>query len=86
MNGKSAKIIKEGSAELEVNRSGITQKVRFIVKEVKFGKFSYQELFTEKLINYSELQRLSNATELPVESNNIRAFPNGKGAKDFIQM
>ncbi len=79
-------IIKKGEIVLEVNRSGITQKLTFKIKRIKVSNVEYVELFSDKLVGFSELQRLSNETGLPIESNNIKAFPTGLGIKDFINL
>ncbi|ASI14226.1 hypothetical protein Mia14_0954 [Candidatus Mancarchaeum acidiphilum] len=87
MVGESAKkILKEGEATFEVNRSGIRQKIRFTVKKIKQGNLEYTELFSEKLIGFAELQRISEEAGLPVQSQTARAFPKGMGIKDFLNL
>lgn len=78
------KIIKDGSIELKLKRAGMFQFQTFTIKRVKHGKESFVELFLDKVIDISELHRLSNELGLPIEVQNGRAFPEGKGASDFI--
>jgi hypothetical protein len=78
------RIIKEGRAHARVKRSGMLQQLTFTIKKVKAGQEEFVELFTIKVIDMSELTRLANEFGLPVEAENGRAFPEGKGAKDFI--
>lgn len=81
---KALKIIKEGSIRLRVQRAGMLQFKVFVIKKMPFGKDDYFiELFLNRVIDMSELQRVANETGLPVEAENGRAFPDGKGAKDF---
>lgn len=86
MLGDSArKIISDGSVRLRVRRSGMLQFQVFRIRKVPAGKGDYfVELFLDRVIDMSELQRVANDTGLPVEAENGRAFPDGKGAKDFI--
>ena len=42
------------------------------------------ELFLDRLLDRSELQRVANEIGLPIEAENGRAMPEGKGEKDFI--
>ena len=56
----------------------------FKVKRLPLGDSAYVELFLDRIIDISELQRLANQLKLPVEAENGRAFPEGMGAKDFI--
>ncbi len=60
------------------------QYVVFKVKRMPIGSSTFAELFLDRIIDMSELQRLANQLKLPVEAENGRAFPEGMGAKDFI--
>jgi hypothetical protein len=81
------KIISDGSVRLRVRRSGMLQFQVFKIKKIPAGKDDYfVELFLGKVIDMSELQRVANDTGLPVEAENGRAFPEGKGAKDFLDL
>lgn len=84
---KAMKIVKDGSIRLRVQRAGMLQFKVFVVKKMPFGKDDYYvELFLDRVIDMSELQRVANETGLPVEAENGRAFPDGKGAKDFLNL
>jgi len=81
------KIISDGSVRIRVRRSGMLQFQVFKIKKVAAGKDDYfVELFLDRVIDMSELQRVANETGLPVEAENGRAFPEGKGAKDFLDL
>ena len=85
MLSESAKrIIREGSLRERVKRAGMLQFQVFKVKNVKLANEEFVELFLDKVIDMSELQRLADQFGLPVETQNGRAFPKGMGAKDFI--
>ncbi|MCL5093106.1 MAG: hypothetical protein M1128_01410 [Candidatus Marsarchaeota archaeon] len=60
------------------------QYVVFKVRRIPIGSGTFAELFLDRIIDMSELQRLANQLKLPVEAENGRAFPEGMGAKDFI--
>ncbi len=81
------KIIGEGSVTIRVRRSGMLQVLVFRIKKVPAGKDNYfVELFVARVIDMSELQRVANETGLPVEAENGTAFPEGKGANDFLDL
>lgn len=80
------RIIKEGGTQVRVKRSGMLQMLSFKIKKVYIGKDYYVELHSERVLAFSELQRVANETQLPVEVENGRAFPEGKGAKDFLNI
>jgi hypothetical protein len=69
-----------------VKRSGMIQSMTLTVKRVKLGDETFVELFVDRLIDMSELIRVANELGLPVEAQNGRAFPNGTGAKDFVNL
>ncbi len=77
-------IVKSGTARLRVKRAGMLQYVVFAVKRIKLGADEFAELYSNRVIDFGELQRLADETGLPVEASNGRAFPKGLGAKDFI--
>ncbi len=78
------RILKEGKIRIKVRRAGMLQFQVFNVKRLKIGGKEFAELFLDRVIDLSELVRLANELGLPVEAENGRAFPEGKGAKDFI--
>jgi hypothetical protein len=78
------RIINDGSIQVKLKRAGMFQNQTFMIKRIKHGRESFVELFLDKVIDISELHRLSNELGLPIEVQNGRAFPEGKGAGDFI--
>ena len=67
-----------------MKRAGMMQFIVFKVRRVKLGNGDYPELYSDRMIELSELQRVADETGLPAEAQNGRAFPSGKGAADFI--
>lgn len=59
------------------------QQITFRVRKVALGNVTYTELYTERMIDVSELTRISNEIGLPAESQNGKAFPKGTSASDF---
>lgn len=84
LSEQASAIIKEGSIRIRVKRAGMLQFQIFTVRKVKAGQDEFVELWLDRVIDMSELERLANELGLPVETQNGRAFPEGKGAKDFI--
>jgi hypothetical protein len=80
---KAQEILRQGSIKLRVNRSGMFQQITFRTKVAKLGNIEYNELFTERVMELSELAKIAEEFGLPVEAPNGRAFPKGKGAADF---
>lgn len=78
------RIIGEGQARIKVKRAGVLQFVIFRIKRIKAGSEQFVELFSDRMIDRDEIIRVANETGLPVEAQNGRAFPEGKGAKDFL--
>lgn len=83
---KTIRIIKDGSIKVKVKRSGMYQVMTFRIKKIPAGKDYYVELFLGRVLEMGELQRVATETGLPVEAENGRAFPEGKGAKDFMNL
>jgi hypothetical protein len=81
---KAAEILRQGYARIRVKRAGMLQFQVFKVKRVELGGDAFVELFLDRLLDMSELLRVANEIGLPVESENRRVFPEGKGAKDFV--
>lgn len=81
---QAKKILQEGGIKIRLRRAGMFQFQTFAVRRVKHGQGEFAELFLDKVIDMPELLRIANETGLPVESQNGRAFPEGKGAKDFL--
>jgi hypothetical protein len=84
IDDKVKKILQDGSVKIRVWRTGMLQLQTFTVKRVKIGQGEFVELFLPKILDRSELQKVANEVGLPVEAENGRAMPNGKGEKDFI--
>jgi hypothetical protein len=83
MDEKTAGILRQGYARIKVKRAGMLQFQMFKVRRVVLGGDTFVELFLDRLLDMSEMLRVANETGLPVESESRRAFPEGKGAKDF---
>ena len=83
---KAIEVIRNGSVSIRVNRSGMFQFQTFKIKRVALGKEQFVELYLGKILDISELHRIANEFDLPVEAENGRAFPEGKGAKDFVNL
>ena len=81
---RARKIIQDGSVKIRVWRTGMLQLQTFAVKRVRIGQQEFTELFLPKLLDRTELQRVANEYGLPIEAENGRAMPQGKGEKDFI--
>ncbi len=79
-------IIGRNEIRIRVKRTGMYQVLTFSIKKVPLGDTYFVELYTKKVLDLSELKRVANETGLPVEAENSRAFPEGKGATDFIGM
>ncbi len=78
------KILAEGRVRIQVKRAGMLQQITFVVKRVSTGGTHFVELYFARMIDSKELERVANETGLPVEAETMRAFPCGKGAKDFL--
>lgn len=78
--------IERGSIKIRVKRSGMYQQLTFFVRKTTTGDLSFVELFTERVLDTSELLRVSNEVGLPLSAPNGKAFPTGKSAKDFSSL
>jgi hypothetical protein len=83
---RAKRIIAEGSIRIKVKRTGMYQFQIFKVKRVRLGADQFVELFLDRVLDRSEIQRLANELGLPVEAENGRALPDGMGEKDFINL
>ena len=86
LSDTAKKVLAQGSVKIRVMRSGMLQQMTFVIKRVQFGKDYTTELFLDRVIDMSELQRIANEIGLPVETQNGKAFPEGRGAKDFVNL
>jgi hypothetical protein len=84
LNEKAMGIIKQGSISIRIKRAGMLQFQTFKIRRIVLGKEQFVELYLPKIVDISELHRIANELGLPVEAENGQAFPEGKGAKDFI--
>lgn len=84
LSDSAMRIIRDGSVVIRVKRAGMLQQMTFKIRRIEAGREKFAELFCDRLIDMSELERVANETGLPVEAQNGRAFPDGMGAKDFL--
>lgn len=75
--------LERGHVKLRVMRSGMFQQLTFTARRVRLGNIEYNELYTDRQVDVSELTRVANEVGLPVEGKNGRAFPKGMSASDF---
>ena len=83
LSNRAQEALKAGLVELRVNRSGMFQRITFRTKTARLGSIEYNELFTERTIELTELAKIANEIGLPVEAPNGHAFPEGTSASDF---
>ena len=83
LSERAQEILRQGGVKLRVNRSGMFQQITFSVRKARIGEIEYNELFTERTIELTELTKISEESGLPVEAPNGKAFPKGTSAKDF---
>ncbi len=81
----SNEIIKKGAVKIRVKRAGMLQTLEFKVKKINVGKNYFIELFCDRIIDMSELLRIADEVDLPIETLNGRAFPKNKTITDFIK-
>ncbi len=79
-----SEIIKKGEIKVRVRRAGMMQFVLLKIRRVDIGREKSVELYTDRMLELSEMTRIAEETGLPVEAENGKVFPAGKGAKDFI--
>ncbi|MGC8567715.1 MAG: hypothetical protein ACP5RP_00110 [Candidatus Micrarchaeia archaeon] len=77
-------IIKRGFVKIRVKRAGMLQQLSFSVKKVEIENSYYNELYSPRLVELSEIERIADLMGMPVEAGGKRAFPKGKTALDFI--
>ncbi|MDE1850551.1 MAG: hypothetical protein KGH54_02025 [Candidatus Micrarchaeota archaeon] len=78
--------ILHGSIKIRVKRSGMYQQLTFSVKKAQIGNVSFVELFTDRIVDTSELLRVSEELRLPIEAPNGKVFPKGTSAQDFSEL
>ncbi|MDE1861053.1 MAG: hypothetical protein KGH72_05065 [Candidatus Micrarchaeota archaeon] len=84
LSAKAKQAMSIGSMKIRVLRNGMLQQLTFRIRRVTQANITYTELYTERLVDISELTRVANEIGLPVEAQNGKAFPNGTSAGDFI--
>jgi hypothetical protein len=83
LSEKAKGVVRSGSIKIRVLRNGMLQQLTFRIKHVTHGNISYIELYTDRIVDISELIKASNLIGLPIESPNCKAFPTGTSAVDF---
>lgn len=80
---KRAEALAKGEIDVRVKRTGIFQHVVFkiIRKEIPGGSVPYLKL--DKFLDLSELMRISEEYQLPVDAPNGKIYPRGKRESDF---
>lgn len=83
---KGREALKNGSVKIRVTRGGMGQQVTFTVRRKDVAGIKYVELFTDRVIALTELEKIAEEMGLPVEAPNGEAFPKGAGRMDFSVM
>jgi len=80
---KQSEALSKGEINVRVKRAGMFQVLTFKLarKETPVGKVPY--LVLDRLLDMSELVRVAEECQLPVESPACRVFPRGKKESDF---
>ncbi len=82
-DGKRAEALSKGELNIRVRRSGMFQQLpfRLVRKNTPAGQVPY--LVLDKFLDLSELMRVSEEYQLPVEAQNGKVYPRGKKEMDF---
>lgn len=80
---KGEEVLRQGSIKIKVTRGGIGQQITFKVRHKNVAGVSYVELFTDRIIALTELEKIAEDIGLPAEAPNGEAFPAGTGRSDF---
>jgi hypothetical protein len=83
---KAKYAIKNGTIKIRVKRSGMFQQLSFNVHKVSVGDIAYLELFTERVVDSSEISRVAEELGMPIAAANGKAMPKGKTASDFQEI
>jgi outer membrane receptor for monomeric catechols len=86
LSEEAKRIISAGSIKIRVRRSGMLQQLTFSVKHSTLGNINYVHLYTDRIVDTSELLRIANEIGLPVQAPNASAFPKGTSAGDFADL
>ena len=81
---KRAEALSKGEVQIRVKRSGMFQQLPFRVvrKKTPAGEVPY--LVLDRFLDISELSRVAEEYQLPVESPAGKVFPRGKKETDFL--
>lgn len=82
---KRSEILASGSLEIRVKRNGMLQLLPFKVirKKTPLGEVPYLTL-EGRFLDVSELVRIAEEFQLPVEASNGKLYPKGKKETDFV--
>ncbi len=83
MTPKGEEAIRQGSVKIKVTRGGIGQQITFKVRRKDVAGIIYFELFTDRVIALTELEKIAEEFGLPAEAPNGEAFPAGTVRSDF---
>ncbi len=81
---KQTEALQKGEISIRVKRSGMFQLLPFKLarRDTPLGKVPY--LVLDRFLDLSELMRVSEEYQLPVESPVGKVFPRGKKETDFV--
>jgi hypothetical protein len=81
---KQKEALQKGEISVRVKRSGMYQVLSFrlVRKDMPLGKVPYLTL--DRMLDLSELVRIAEEYQLPVESPVGKVFPRGKKETDFL--
>ena len=81
---KRAQLLAKGEIDERIKRFGIFQLLTFKIERKKtvLGEVPYMK--TDRVVEMSELVRISEEFGLPIDSLSGRIFPRGKMEKDFV--
>jgi len=80
------RILAEGKVEIRVHRSGMWQRLVFLIKKIETPAGPYPVLFTDRILDFKELARIAQEYDLPVQTPTGTAFPKGKTPADYRGM
>ncbi|MDE1761965.1 MAG: hypothetical protein KGH78_02100 [Candidatus Micrarchaeota archaeon] len=78
--------IQNGSIKIRVKRSGMYQQLTFHARKALMGNVEFIELFTDRIVDTSELLKVAEDFGLPIEAPNAKVFPKGTSAQDFSSL
>lgn len=81
---KRAEALSKGEVIVQVKRNGIFQKLPFRLVRRKTNDGEVPYLVLDKFLDVSELVRVAEEYQLPVESPVGKIYPKGKRETDFL--